>query len=106
LYVNNGSTNVLTSGLSGKDVNSSLSDYYIENASFFRMDNINVGYSFGKIYKKTADLRVSFNVQNVFVITNYKGVDPEISGSNAANGIDNNRYPRPRTFVLGLNLGF
>jgi TonB-linked SusC/RagA family outer membrane protein len=100
-YINNGSTNVLASGLSGKDVNSSLSDYYIENGSFLRMDNMNIGYSFGKIFKNTADLRLSFNVQNVFVITNYKGVDPEVSG-----GIDNNLYPRPRTFVLGLNVGF
>jgi len=105
-YVNNGSTNVLVSGLSGKDVNSSLSDYYIENASFLRMDNMNIGYHVGKLYKNTADLHLSFNVQNVFVITNYKGVDPEISGSNAANGIDNNRYPRPRTFLLGLNVNF
>jgi iron complex outermembrane receptor protein len=99
--INNGSTSVLESSLSGKDVNNSLSDYYIENASFFRMDNMNIGYNFGRVYKNTANIRLSFNVQNVFVITNYKGVDPEVSS-----GIDNNVYPRPRTFVLGLNVGF
>jgi len=76
-----------------------FSDYYLENASFFRMDNMHIGYSFGKVFKNTGDLRISGNVQNVFIITNYTGVDPEIT-----NGIDNNNYPRPRTYVLGLNL--
>jgi iron complex outermembrane receptor protein len=101
-YLNNGSTNVLESNLSG-DINGDklyLSDYYLENASFLRMDNINVGYSFGQVYKG-ASLSVNANVNNVFVITKYKGVDPEISG-----GIDNSFYPRPRVFMLGLNLKF
>jgi iron complex outermembrane receptor protein len=101
--LNNGSTNVLESGVSGS-VNgerSILSDYYIQNASFLRMDNINLGYAVGKLARNTADLRISANVQNAFVITNYKGLDPEIG-----NGIDNNFYPRPRMFVLGLNLIF
>jgi iron complex outermembrane receptor protein len=101
--LNNGSTNVLESGVSGS-VNgerSILSDYYVQNASFLRMDNINLGYAVGKLARNTADLRISANVQNAFVITNYKGLDPEIG-----NGIDNNFYPRPRMFVLGLNLIF
>jgi outer membrane receptor protein involved in Fe transport len=68
---------------------------------FLRMDNINIGYTFGKILKGKANLNVTANVQNVFTITKYKGIDPEISG-----GIDNNFYPRPRTYVLGLNLSF
>jgi iron complex outermembrane receptor protein len=76
------------------------SDYYIENASFFKMDNINLGFNVGKISKNTS-LRVSATVQNVFVITNYSGLDPEISS-----GIDNNFYPRPRTYSLGFNLDF
>jgi hypothetical protein len=76
-----------------------LSDYYLENASFFRMDNIHIGYNFGKVFGSTGDLRISGNVQNVFIITKYTGVDPE-----SVTGIDNNNYPRPRTFVLGLNL--
>jgi iron complex outermembrane receptor protein len=65
------------------------------------MDNINLGYNAGKVFNNKANLRISANVQNVFVITKYKGLDPEING-----GIDNNLYPRPRTFVLGLNLDF
>jgi TonB-linked SusC/RagA family outer membrane protein len=97
--INNGSRDVLTSGLTGNGSNDLLSDYYIQNASFIRMDNIHVGYNFGRLFKNTGDLRISGNVQNVFTITKYTGVDPEIS-----NGVDNNFYPRPRTFVLGLNL--
>ncbi|HEY4323546.1 MAG TPA: SusC/RagA family TonB-linked outer membrane protein [Mucilaginibacter sp.] len=96
----NGSSSVLQTGFSGlNSSNEYLSDYFVENASFFRMDNIHVGYNFGKIFKNTGDLRVSANVQNVFIITDYTGVDPEVT-----NGIDNNLYPRPRMYVLGLNL--
>jgi len=94
--IENGSSSVLKSGFQTAQY---FSDYYLENASFFRMDNMHIGYSFGKVFKNTGDLRISGNVQNVFIITNYTGVDPEIT-----NGIDNNNYPRPRTYVLGLNL--
>jgi iron complex outermembrane receptor protein len=100
-YINNGSSDYLFSNFSGSGDKYFLSDYYIQNASFLRMDNINVGYNAGKIFSNKANLRISANVQNVFVITKYKGLDPEISG-----GIDNNFYPRPRTFVLGLSLDF
>ena len=89
----------MTSGLTGNGSNDVLSDYYIQNGSFFRMDNIHLGYNFGKVFNDTGNLRISANVQNVFIITDYKGVDPEIT-----NGIDNNFYPRPRTIRLGLNL--
>ncbi len=74
-----------------------FSDFYVENASFFKMDNMSVGYNFEKFYSA----RVSLTVQNVFTITKYKGLDPEVNG-----GIDNNFYPRPRVFVLGVNLTF
>ena len=94
--IENGSNNVLKSGFTTAQY---LSDYYLENASFFRMDNIHIGYNFGKVFKNTGDLKVTANVQNVFVITNYNGVDPE-----STTGIDNNEYPRPRTYTLGLNL--
>jgi iron complex outermembrane receptor protein len=97
--LNNGSTDVLASGLTGNGSNDLLSDYYIQNASFFRMDNIHLDYNIGKVFGNST-LRISANVQNVFIITDYKGVDPEIAGA----GIDNNFYPRPRTYVLGLNL--
>jgi len=74
-----------------------FSDFYVENASFFKMDNMSVGYNFDQYVKA----RLSFTVQNVFTITKYKGLDPEVDG-----GIDNNFYPRPRVFVLGVNLTF
>jgi len=74
-----------------------FSDFYIENASFFKMDNMSVGYNF----EKKLRARLSFTVQNVFTITKYNGLDPEVDG-----GIDNNFYPRPRVFVLGVNLTF
>ncbi len=75
------------------------SDYYIQDASFFKMDNMTLGYNFGDIIGGNTRLVVSFTVQNAFIITNYEGLDPEI-----AFGIDNNFYPRPRSFVLGVNL--
>ncbi len=100
-YINNGSTDVLSTNFSGNGTNYYMSDYYVQNASFLRMDNLNIGYNAGKIFSNKASLRLSANVQNVFVITKYKGLDPEISG-----GIDNNFYPRPRTFVIGANINF
>jgi TonB-linked SusC/RagA family outer membrane protein len=100
-YINNGSRDVLVSGFSGNGSNYYLSDYYVQNASFLRVDNINIGYNLGSVLRNKANLRVSANVQNALVVTKYTGLDPEING-----GIDNNFYPRPRTFVLGLNLDF
>ena len=78
------------------------SSYYIQNASFFRMDNITLGYTFQKLFNDKQTARVYFTVQNPFVITKYKGLDPEISGE----GIDKELYPRPRSFMLGVNLNF
>jgi len=100
-YINNGSTDVLYTNFSGTGTNYYMSDYYVQNASFLKMDNINVGYNVGKVFNNKATLRLNANVQNVFVITKYTGIDPEVYG-----GIDNNFYPRPRTFVFGLNLTF
>jgi iron complex outermembrane receptor protein len=77
------------------------SDYYIQNASFLRMDNLGLGYNVGRVWNNKVNLRLSANCQNVFTITKYKGVDPEIYG-----GIDNRFYPRPRTYVLGLGIDF
>ena len=78
-----------------------LSDYYIQDASFFRMDNMSLSYFFPDAIKKFASLRLTATVTNVFTITQYDGIDPEISG-----GIDNRLYPRPRTYLLGLTLQF
>ncbi|MBG8554904.1 SusC/RagA family TonB-linked outer membrane protein [Hymenobacter guriensis] len=78
-----------------------FSDYYMENASYLRMENITLGYNVGKIAQDKANVNLSLSVQNAFVITDYTGLDPEVF-----NGIDNSIYPRPRTFTLGLNIGF
>jgi iron complex outermembrane receptor protein len=83
-----------------------LSDYFVRNASFVKCSNITLGYSFPSLVTtrtgiKTLDGRVFFTVQNPFMITNYDGIDPEVS-----NGIDSNPYPRPRSFQLGVNLNF
>jgi iron complex outermembrane receptor protein len=81
--------------------NQYFSDFYVENASFLKMDNLNVSYYVGKVFDGKARLGLSANVNNVFVITKYSGLDPEVYG-----GIDNNLYPRPRTFSLSASLGF
>ena len=99
-FIGNASTNYLETSFNN---NQYLSDYYIENASFLRLDNINIGYNFGKVLHNAASLRGNLSVQNVFVITNYKGLDPEIA---ADSGVDNNIYPRPRIISLGFNLDF
>jgi TonB-linked SusC/RagA family outer membrane protein len=97
--INNVSTNYLTTKFKGNTTTEFLSDYFLQNGSFLKMDNINIGYDFGKVIKNAGSLRANFSVQNVFVITKYTGIDPEVSS-----GIDNNNYPRPRIFSLGLNL--
>ena len=76
------------------------SDLYLENATFLKMDNITIGYTFDKFFTDKISGRVSASVQNVFTITGYNGLDPETSA------IDSNIWPRPRTFTIGLNLNF
>lgn len=76
------------------------SDHYVENASFLKMDNISIGYNFGQI-SKYLSMNASFMVQNVFTITKYSGLDPEVNG-----GIDGQMYPRPRTYSLTLGFEF
>ena len=77
------------------------SDIFVEDASFLRMDNLTLGYNFGDIFNKGSNLRVYGMAQNVFVITDYNGVDPEIFGN-----IDNGFYQRPKVYSLGLNFQF
>jgi iron complex outermembrane receptor protein len=96
----NASSNYLATKFNGNS-NNLLSDYYIQNASFLRMDNLTFGYDAGTIFNKKATLRLNASVQNVFVLTKYEGLDPEISW-----GVDNTIYPRPRIFTMGLNLNF
>jgi TonB-linked SusC/RagA family outer membrane protein len=110
----NVSSNYLTTQFKGSNAQTLLSDYYIQNGSFVRMDNLNISYNIGQIYHNKATLRINGTVQNVFVITKYTGLDPEIGPGNPTTtntspntpGIDNNFYPRPRIFSLGLNLAF
>jgi TonB-linked SusC/RagA family outer membrane protein len=97
----NASTNYLTTLFKGNTDQQLLSDYYVQNASFLKMDNLNIGYNVGKVWRNKASLGLNFSVQNVFTITKYTGLDPEIS-----NGVDNTLYPRPRVYALGLNLDF
>jgi TonB-dependent starch-binding outer membrane protein SusC len=78
-----------------------FSDYYVQNASFVRVDNITVGYSFKNLFHVISSGRLSATVQNPLVITKYKGLDPEIY-----NGMDNNIYPKPIMTVIGLTLNF
>ena len=99
-FIGNVSRNYLESGFNN---NQYLSDYYIENASFLRLDNINIGYNAGKVFNQKASLRIMASIQNVFVITKYKGLDPENSNDS---GVDNTIYPRPRIYSLGLNFDF
>ena len=106
----NASSNYLTTMFKGGNNQQLLSDYYVQNASFLRMDNFSVGYNFGHLSAHSKfTLQITAVVQNVFIITKYTGVDPEIAANapTAGNpGIDNNPYPRPRVYALGLNLGF
>ena len=78
-----------------------LSDYFVQNGSFLKCDNITLGYTFDKLFGTKIGGRVYATASNVFTITNYKGIDPEVAG-----GIDNSLYPRPFTALLGLSLNF
>ena len=79
------------------------SDYFLENASFFRLDDLNAGYTFRGIGPWESDIRIGASVQNVFVLTGYTGMDPETVSEN---GIDNTMWPRPRTWSLRINVNF
>ena len=78
-----------------------LSDYFVQNGSFLKCDNITLGYTFDQLFGAKIGGRVYATASNVFTITNYKGIDPEVAG-----GIDNSLYPRPFTALVGLSLNF
>ena len=84
-----------------------LTDYFVENASFLKCDNITIGYSFDKLFNGVSG-RIYASATNVFTITKYKGLDPEVNDNrnSGIGGIDGNIYPRPMTLLLGLNLNF
>lgn len=89
-----------------------VSDIYIENASYFRLQNLTVGYDFTKIWKSSPfqQLRLYFAAQNLFTITGYKGMDPEngtaIGSDSWVTGVDVGNYPQPRTYMVGVNVKF
>jgi TonB-linked SusC/RagA family outer membrane protein len=97
VYLQNASTSYLQTHFFAPQY---LSDYYVQNASFLKLDNLGLAYNLGKV-GRNMNLRVSANCQNVFVITKYTGIDPEVYS-----GIDNNVYPRPRNFSVGASLNF
>ncbi|WP_222983508.1 SusC/RagA family TonB-linked outer membrane protein [Flagellimonas meishanensis] len=97
----NVATSVLQSNFQGTNNQITFSDYYVRDASFIRMDNMTLGYTINKLWKEDTRMRIFSTLQNVFLITEYDGLDPEIT-----NGIDNNIYPRPFTVQVGLSLDF
>ncbi len=97
-YLNNISKDVYNTGFKNARY---FSDYYVQDASFFRMDNITLGYNMASLLGDKVNMRVYATANNVFVITKYDGIDPEVDG-----GIDNNIYPRPKTYLFGVNVTF
>jgi iron complex outermembrane receptor protein len=98
-YLANQSSDFFNTGFEGEG-NYYQSNYYVQNASFLKMDYLNVGYNVGKL-RGDLNLRLNAGVQNVFTVSKYTGLDPELS-----DGVDNNQYPRPRTFLIGVGLDF
>ncbi|MDE6282753.1 MAG: TonB-dependent receptor [Muribaculaceae bacterium] len=103
LFRNNQLSNVWKSDyyFDTNDTNLAYSDYWLRNASFVRCDNINLGYTFDNLLNDNLKLRIFAAVQNPFVITKYKGLDPEVFS-----GVDGNIYPRATTWSLGVVANF
>ncbi len=103
-YLNNLSTYCLRTGwTAANSEQQKYSDMFLENASFFRMDDINLGYTFRNIKNWGGNIRVAASVQNAFTITKYKGMDPELT---TMDGVDDNLIPRPRVYTVRLNINF
>jgi iron complex outermembrane receptor protein len=105
LYMNNYTYEAVNRNWQTYQITSQLSDFYVHNASFLKCDNITLGYSFSDLFKSASyhglSGRLSIAASNVFTITKYDGLDPEVG-----NGFDSNMYPRPFSVVVGLNLNF
>lgn len=103
LYMNNYTHEAVLRNWQTYQITSQLSDYYVHNASFLKCDNITLGYSFNRLFAKNnwhgLNGRIYGTVSNVFTLTKYDGLDPEV-----ASGFDSNMYPRPISFILGLNV--
>ena len=102
--LSNYATSVLKTGwVDGNSQEQWYSDAFLEDASFFRLDDITLGYTFKKLGNSDLNLRIAAGVQNVFVITKYSGIDPEVSSTE---GIDGAVWPRPRIYSLRVNINF
>jgi len=99
--ISNGVQDVLETEFVNGGAERYLSDYYIQDASFLKLDNVSIGYRFERAEDKKSAWALSVSGQNLLTITEYEGIDPEVSG-----GIDYNIYPRPITYMLGVNLTF
>jgi iron complex outermembrane receptor protein len=99
--LNNINPSFFSTGFVNEGNNRYFSDYYIQNASFVKLDNVSVGYNFSQPFGKNTTAKLSLGVQNALTITKYKGLDPEVFG-----GIDNMIYPRARMYVIGCNVNF
>lgn len=99
--LNNISPSFFNTGFVNEGNNRYFSDYYIQNASFIKLDNVSVGYNFSQPFGKNTTAKLSLGVQNALTITKYNGLDPEVFG-----GIDNVIYPRARMYVIGCNVNF
>ena len=104
-YLSNRLASAVSRNWQTYEITSKLSDYYVQNASFLKCDNITLGYSFSNLFKSKGwhglSGRAYATASNVFTITKYDGMDPEIT-----NGNDDNLYPRPFSVVVGLSLNF
>ena len=100
-FMHNIPTLALKYGLTDASESQPASDCWIQNASFFKLDNVTVGYSFNKLFNTNISGRVYATAQNIFTITKYDGLDPEIQ-----DGIESSIYPRPFTSILGVSLNF
>ncbi|WDF57300.1 SusC/RagA family TonB-linked outer membrane protein [Mucilaginibacter sp. KACC 22063] len=108
-YTANATQNNILNSASGDKIsdtfNSYYSDRYLENGSYVRLDNATLGYTFDKVIKNVSSVRLYVTGNNIFTITQYKGIDPEVNQGGIAPGVDyNNFYPKTRTFLLGINV--
>jgi TonB-linked SusC/RagA family outer membrane protein len=105
--LSNGVENMLETGFTKSTDRQLHSDYYVQDASFIRLDNLSVGYTFDQKQNSKSLVRLTLAAQNVFVVSKYEGLDPEVADPLGKTvGIDKNLYPRPITFTLGLNVNF
>ena len=100
-FYSNIPTSALYTNFTGNKDSYHISDYYVQNASFVRIDNITAGYTFNNLFNVIKSGRIYATVQNPLIITKYRGLDPEVFG-----GIDRDLYPRPIVTLVGLSLNF